>query len=411
MKAPCVFFIILSLLMTQSQAQSPGPVSTNSWRAMLHRVDGNDIIFNLKTAKEDGKLVFYVVNGSEQMRVPDVDVRGDSVLIDMPVFESGFLLKVISPDSLSGIWRRASSKGKIEIPMTASANHPDRFLPTLGAPKADLNGKWQLSFKRSSGKASPAIAEFSQQGAKVTGSILTPFGDDRYLEGIVSGDSLWFSGFDGIHSLLYKAEIIGDSISGVQYSGATSMGMFSGVRSENPTLPNSAAMFLKDGESGKLNFKFKDLDGKMVSIKDPRYKNKVVIIDLMGSWCPNCMDETAFLSKYYNEHKDRGIEVISLAYELTTDFDRSRKSLLKFQKQYNIQYPVLITGVAVTDPQRTEKTLPEFTPIKMFPTTIILGKDGKVRKIDTGFQGPGTGSYYTNYVKEFNELVDKLLTE
>jgi len=96
---------------------------------------------------------------------------------------------------------------------------------------------------------------------------------------------------------------------------------------------------------------------------------------------------------------------------LTTDFERSRNSLLKFQKAYNINYPVLITGVTVTDEQRTEKTLPQFTPIKMFPTTIILDKTGKVRKIDTGFQGPGTGSYYTNYVKEFNELMDKLLAE
>ena len=386
-------------------------VNASFWRAVIHRPDGEGIVFNLRTAIENDSLVFYVVNGGEQLRVPDVKKVGDSLWIDMPVFESGFRFKIINPDSLSGTWQRASSAQQIVLPMTASAKHATRFLPKLGPASQTAQGQWQVLFSRRSGETSPAIATFKQVGEKVTGSILTPYGDDRFLEGIVTGDSLFFSGFDGIHSLLYKAKIDGDSLSGMAFSGASSKQAFSGYKTTNPSLPNEAAMYLKEGQSGKLNFAFKDLEGKIVSINDARYKNKVVIIDLMGSWCPNCMDETAFLSEYYNAHKDKGIEVISLAYELTTDFERSKKSLMKFQKTYNIQYPVLITGVSVSDKERTEKTLPEFTPIKMFPTTIILDKTGKVRKIDTGFQGPGTGSYYTNYVKEFNELMESLLAE
>lgn len=405
------FTILLATVLMVLLAQAQSPVRTSSWRAAIHRPDGNEIVFNLRTATEGNKLVFYVVNGSEEMRVPDVEVNGDSILIQMPVFESGFRLKVVSPDSLSGVWQRASSAGDITIPFTATAKYPARFIASLGAPDKDLSGKWAVTFKSRSGKTSQAIAEFAQKDNRVTGSVLTPYGDDRYLEGVASGDSLWFSGFDGIHSLLYKMKITGDTLRGIQYSGARSQEAFTAIKSENPVLPDLAAMYLKKGESGQLNFNFKDLDGKQVSIKDPRYKGKVVIIDLMGSWCPNCMDETAFLSDFYNKNKDRGIEVISLAYELTTDFERSRKSLLKFQKQYNIQYPVLITGVSVSDSLRTEKTLPQFTPIKMFPTTIILDKSGKVVDIDTGFQGPGTGSYFTNYVKDFNKLIDKLLAE
>lgn len=400
-------FILLLLGYMSVTAQ----VNSSMWRAVIHRADGAGIVFNLRTAIEHDSLIFYVVNGGEQMRVSDVTVKGDSLLIDMPVFESGFRLKVISPDSLSGVWQRASAAHEIVLPLTASARNSTRFDPVLGDAASDVEGKWQVTFKKTSGGTSAAIATFQQKGNVVTGSVLTPYGDDRYLEGIVSGDSLYFSGFDGIHSLLFVAKIEGDSLSGVQYSGATSKQDFTGFKTDNPSLPNEAAMYLKPGVSGHLDFSFKDLDGKEVSIHDERFKDKVVVIDLMGSWCPNCMDETAFLSDYYNANKDRGVEVISLAYELTTDFERSRKSLLKFQKAYNIQYPVLITGVAVTDEQRTEKTLPEFTPIKMFPTTIILDKTGKVVQIDTGFQGPGTGSYYTNYVREFNELMDRLLAQ
>lgn len=403
------YSVLVALLLLSLMGHSQ--ISQSMWRAVIHRPDGEGIVFNLRSVVENDRLVLYVVNGGEQMRVPDVEVKGDSLLVDMPVFESGFRLKIINKDSLSGVWQRASTSQQIIIPVTVSAQHPVRFSPTQGAPNGSVEGKWQVTFTGPSGKTAPAIATLHQQGHIITGSVLTPYGDDRYLEGVLTGDSLYFSGFDGIHSLLFKARVQDDSLTGIQFSGASSKQNFSGFKTDTPSLPDEAAMYLKPGEDGHLDFTFKDLDGKPVSIKDDRFKNKVVIIDLMGSWCPNCMDETAFLSKYYNANKNKGVEVISLAYELTTDFDRSRKSLLKFQKAYDIQYPVLITGVTVTDKERTEKTLPQFTPIKMFPTTIFLDKNGKVRKIDTGFQGPGTGSYYTNYVKEFNELMDQLLAE
>lgn len=78
------------------------------------------------------------------------------------------------------------------------------------------------------------------------------------------------------------------------------------------------------------------------------------------------MDETAFLSNYYRENKNRGVEVIALGYEYSTDFVRSVKSLKKFQERFDVQYPMLITGVKVTDSHRTEKTLPQVTPIRFF---------------------------------------------
>jgi peroxiredoxin len=131
----------------------------------------------------------------------------------------------------------------------------------------------------------------------------------------------------------------------------------------------------------------------------------------MGSWCPNCMDETAFLSEYYNKNKQRGVEIIALAYEYSTNWERSVKSLKKFQERYNVQYTVLNTEVTVNDSLRTEKTLPELTAIKFFPSSVILDKKGKVRKLDTGFNGPATGVHYDIYKKEFEETISNLLGE
>lgn len=398
------FFTSLACISLSAQ----GIISKGFWRAAVIRPDGKEIVFNLRSDEENRKTIFYLDNASEAMKIKEVQIKSDSIIIDMPVFESGFRAKIISKDSLSGVWIRASIGKNIVLPFTAGAKQPARFVPPYGAASKNISGKYSVTFLSDS---EPAIGTFTQTGNKIHGSVLTPTGDDRYLEGIVSADSVWLSGFDGIHALLYTAKIKGDTLTGTVYSGATAKRDFTARLNDNPILPNSAAMYVKDGEDGRLSFTFKDLNGKNISINNPRFKNKVVVIDIMGSWCPNCMDETAFLSDYYKKNKSRGIEMIGLCYELTTDFNRSRNSIEKFKKQFDVQYPLLVTGVSVADPQRTEKTLPQLTPIKMFPTTIILDKTGKVRKIDTGFEGPATGDYYTDYVSEFSTLMDKLLRE
>ena len=176
-------------------------------------------------------------------------------------------------------------------------------------------------------------------------------------------------------------------------------------------LDESSAAFQLKGTANKLDFNFPDLDSNMVSINDDRFKNKVVVIQIMGSWCPNCMDETAFLSTYFNENHQRGVEVIGLAYEYTIDFSRSRKSLSYFKNRFNVKYPILITGVSSSDEMRTEKTLPQMTEIIAFPSMIFIGRDGTVRKTHAGYSGPATGIHHQAFKKEFSEIINALLAE
>ena len=161
----------------------------------------------------------------------------------------------------------------------------------------------------------------------------------------------------------------------------------------------------------KLDFAFKDLKGNVVSINDGKYKNKVVVIQLMGSWCANCLDETKFLSNYYNNDRPKNVEIIALAYEFTTDRNRSIKSIAKFQKLLDVKYPMLITGVAAGDDKKTEKTLPQLTSIKSFPTSIFIDKKGNVSEIHTEFYGPGSGEYYIESKNKFYETIKRLLKE
>ena len=382
------------------------------WRTVLQRPDGQQIVFNFELTETSGKKVLYVLNAGERLLVDSVNVAGDSVSFEMPFFDSGFKGKLTREGNLEGVWiKKLADKDQV-MPFRAVYNQKQRF-PSSVAPVFNITGTWKVGFTSTNHKVTPSVGQFEQKGALLTGTFLTSTGDYRYLEGIVSGDSLKLSGFDGGHAFLFTARIENDStISGGSfYSGLAGTEKWTAKKDANATLPDGYdETKLRHGESS-LNFAFRSIDGKTVSIRDDFYKGKVVVIQIMGSWCPNCMDETRFLSDYYNANKAKGFEVIALAYERTTDYDRSVKLLSAFQKRFNVQYPVLVTGVTVTDTLRTQKTLPQIDEIKAFPTSIYIDKKGKVRKIHTGFTGPGTGKYYEDFKKEFDETIKGMLAE
>ncbi len=394
-----------------SMAISQTALKHGAWRGQLLRKDGKLISFHFDIREEQNKTVLYLVNASERLRVDKISYTKDSVFIEMPVFESYFKAKRISGDRWDGTWTKAGSKDWQVMPFTAQTQltiTPEHITPAA----TDITGRWGVSFTKGDNISRPAIGEWQQKGYTLRGTVLTPTGDYRYLSGVVNGDSLQLSTFDGAHAFLFTAKINSNHeiTGGTFYSGATSSEPWIAVRNEKATLPDVAAMHIKNGD-GKLNFRFLDLDKKPVSINDAKFKNKVVIVQIMGSWCPNCMDETAFLSDYYDRNKQRGVEIIGLAYEYTTDFDRSVKSIRKFKDRFHVNYTLLNTGVTVSDSLRTEKTLPQLTQIKSFPSTIFIGKNGKVALIRAGFEGPGTGMHYEALKKDFEETVNRLLKE
>jgi peroxiredoxin len=382
------------------------------WRAALHRADSNDIVFNYTLEKIHNKPVITIMNGSERIRVDSITCIGDdSMLIKMPVFESAFKAHKVDKDNWEGVWNRGTSSKDIELPFTAKKDSV-RFPLVNGNAKYNITGRWAVSFANDKSKEEGSVGEFVQKGNKLYGTFVTPGGDYRYQEGVVTGNKLFLSGFDGGHAFLFTATIKDNKtiINGTYYSGPKYKEGFTAVKDAKAKVnTNSMAMYLRPGEE-RLNFHFPDLEGKDVSINDSRFKNKVVVIQILGSWCPNCMDETAFLSDYYQKNKQRGVEMMALAYEYSTDFNRSVKSIRKFQQRFDVQYPILVTGVAVSDTLRTEKTLPQVTKIKVFPSTIFIDKKGRVRKFDTGFFGPGTKEY-DEYKREFYKTMDELLRE
>ncbi|MCW3464263.1 TlpA disulfide reductase family protein [Chitinophaga nivalis] len=400
-------------LMTAWQTGSAHDLSNGVWQAKLHRKDGADIVFNFEVKDKAGKKVLYVLNATDKLLVDEVRIAGDSLFIKMPFFDSEFKAAFVSAGEVTGEWIRHLADKDVSIPFSARANTPERF-PVKAQPSGNVTGRWESRFSDATGKSSDnLIGEFKQTGHTVHGTFLSPTGDYRFLDGVVDGDTLKLSTFDGSHAYLFTALVKGDSITAGRFYAGIGDHVEDWVAAKNNAakLPDERTLATVKPGQEQLDFTFPDMNGKKVSIKDARFKNKVVVITLMGSWCPNCMDETGFLSDWYKKNKNRGVEVIGLAYERTPDFEKSRQSLQGFLRRFNVQYPVLITGVTPGDPQKGEKTLPQLTGIKGFPTTIFIDKKGKVKEVHTGFSGPGTGEHYAQFQSDFNRLITTLLEE
>jgi thiol-disulfide isomerase/thioredoxin len=413
-KGISLIFALTVVLFQTGFANIPDPVlKTGIWRAVIQRPDGIDIVFNFSSAVKNGKQVMYVMNAKERLLVDDIQSRGDSLWITMPFFSSGLVAKIVSGNRLEGTYFKKLAGRKQEIPFYAVFGQKERYI-TYSHPQYDINGTWDVTFAGKRKETSKAVGNFLQtKDGKVTGSVLTPSGDYRYLEGLISGDTLKLSGFDGGFATLFTAVITNDSTitSADFYSGLSIHETWTAVKNQSAKLPDEFSYsHVKEGES-KLNFTFPDTKGNKVSISDPYYRGKVVIVQILGSWCPNCMDETAFLSDYYQQNKQKGLEIIGLAYERTDNFNESKKALEPFQNRFQVKYPFLITGVTPSDPEKTEKTLPQIDHINAFPTTLFIDKKGIIRKIHTGFDGPGTGKYYEEFKEEFEKLVTRLLNE
>lgn len=406
-----VFSIFILFCATfQLNAQQSSVIKT-SYRAEIKRADNYNIVFNIVETISSGNVSWIIKNANDEMLVNNISVKADSLLVELPFFDASLLLKK-SKLGYAGEWKKRIPKGEQYMGINIERGK-ERLSLQLGSPKYNVTGRWRVGFINPSGEKSEAMAELKQTGNILTGTFLTPTGDYRFLEGVVSGDSLMMTTFDGSHAYFFAAHISTNKSldMGLFASGPTYLESWTAIRDADMKLNENEAAFQLKGTENKLNFRFPDLDSNLVGINDTKFKNKVVIIQIMGSWCPNCMDETSFLSQFYKKNKQRGVEVIGLAFEYSTDFNRSKNSLIKFKDRFNVDYPMLITGITSSDTLRTEKALPQMTPIIAFPSMIFIGKDGTVRKTHAGYSGPATGVHYEDFKREFEEYVNILLNE
>ncbi len=402
------FFIALisltSVLLMSCQPEKK-ELKAGSWRGVLHTQE-QELPFTFRVTNDSGKYKAYLQNAGEEILLDEIRITGDTVEMMLHIFDASLKAK-IDGDKLTGTFVKYYAP-EANQPFTATYGDNFRFTSEYTTPSTDFSGTYQVIFKTEK-ESYPSVGVFKQDGNHVTGSFLTPTGDYRFLEGNVVDNKLKLSTFDGNHAYLFIAAFEGDTLKGDYYAGKSSHETWSGVKNDQASMPDPGSLTLLKPGYETVEFSFPDLDGKKVSLSDEKFKNKVVILQIFGTWCPNCMDETKFLGPWYIANKERGVEILGLAYERKDDFQYAKDRIEKMKAKLDVTYDFVIAGV--NDKEKAAETLPALNKVVAFPTTIFVGKDGKVKHIHTGFEGPGTGVYYERFQERFNRIVNELLDE
>ena len=384
---------------------------TTRYRATI-KIETGILPFGVELQKKaDNTYETYILNASEKFQTDDAFVSGDSLRIPISLFDAEIVAKMTNKN-LIGIFRKNKGrKSFVQVPFKATLGYNYRFVPTQKtANRMNLQGKWAVNFiNTTTQKKSFAVGIFEQKGNVVTGTFLTTTGDYRYMDGNRVGDSLFLSTFDGSHTFLLKAKIKGVKMTGKFSDSVLGFKNIEATKDDKAQLPDVKKItYLKEGYD-KLNFTFPNEKGDKISLSDDVFKGKVTVVQILGSWCPNCMDESNYLAPFYKKNKDKGLEIVGLAYEKNLDLEFFKTKMLLIRKRFGIEYPLLQAGLNNSD--SATESLPMLNKVIGFPTTLIIDKKGKIRETHTGFSGPGTGKYYTEWVADFERLIDKLLSE
>jgi thiol-disulfide isomerase/thioredoxin len=132
----------------------------------------------------------------------------------------------------------------------------------------------------------------------------------------------------------------------------------------------------------------------------------VLIVNITGTWCPNCHDEAPYLEQLYKKYHDRGLEIVALDFEepeQQTNLSRARA----FVKKYGIEYPYLIAGA----PGELQDKVTQLVNLNTWPATVFVGRDGRVKGVHAGFAGPASGDFYRQLDQEYTSTIERLLSE
>lgn len=353
-----------------------------------------------------------VMNASEHIVFDDIiigrDIRtgDDTFRINLHPYDV-YIKGVFEEDKMRGYYVVQDKKDYFMV-FEAKYGQAHRFNKTPKGTDDNVNGTYQVVFSDTSADKFDAIGEFIQVGQKVTGTFRTETGDFRYLEGQIDDDKLLLSTFDGAHAYLFEADIIGDSLIGIFYSGKHYKTQWKASKATNVFLKNPDSLTTSKKKEEVFRFSFMTPEQHLIDIDHPRYKNKIKIIQIMGSWCPNCMDESNFLNDYLKKNQNPDLIIIGLSFERYADKKKAFERIAKYKSSMQLNYDIAYGGRANKD--SASLALPQLSGIIAFPTMIFVDRNNFIYKIHTGFDGPAT-SQFQKFEKEFHNTAQYLLAK
>lgn len=361
--------------------------------------------FNLEHHHGDWGMTFH--NQDEAIVVDSVVINGDSIFIRMPFFDSEFRGTIQDSAHFSGFWYNYYKGPEYAIPFTAILGNQPRFSGAAAPASLDISGDWEVHFMDSA-DSEPAIGIFQVENGLVRGSFATETGDLRFLAGITTKDSLFLSTFNGSAAYLFRAAVRNDSLVGEFRSGEHWNQPWYGVRNPVFTLADDETLTKLD-PAHPVAFSFPDTDGNLHALSDDKYQGKAVVVEVMGTWCPNCKDQSRLLDELYGKYHKDGLEAVALSFERYPDTARALNAIRHYKEKLGIGYELLYCGLAKRD--SVKQALPFIDRLISYPTTLLIGRDGTVRHIYTGIYGPGTGARYLRFKERMENAIVELLRE
>ncbi len=373
-----------------------------SWRAALD-IAGGPLRFQIVLTAEGGPVEGQLCNATKCDAFSEVTpLEGDSILLGIADYAAAIRASVRG-DSLVGFYRNVGNRGPRTIPFRASrGNWP------VELPGGVLAGKWDAIF-RPEERPSPRVIDLRRTGLGLEGTIISNSGDYGLFWGGAQADSFAMAHFDGSFVYMLTGRLDGDTLRGLFHAGLRTQTPFVAVRSTGRPHLTPPTELVRVDTSGPFQFAFPSIDGEMVTNTDARFRGKVVIVDIFGTWCPTCHDAAPTLVDLYRRYHDRGLEIVGLAYEVTGDSAVDGALLRRYREKYGIEFPLLLAGVNDGDSPST--TQPQLSGPIAFPTTVFIDRSGAVRRVHAGFYGPALVAAHEALRRGFAELVEELLGE
>jgi thiol-disulfide isomerase/thioredoxin len=399
MKKYCSLLILFTIFMASESFAKD--LNAGPWKFTLKTTHA-EVPFIIDFQYQGKKLTGVLKNGEELIPLEDISVVENNLSIPLQAYELSLELSLLDENTLSGKLVRHNKNPEIKTSVLAVHGISERFdLRKKKKSSISLTGKWSLEMVDEKNIKTAGIGSFTQTENRFKGTILSPTGDYRYIEGYVSEKSFEGASFDGVYNYLLRGTIKNGKMEAALLSN--SMTKIYGTLDSKAELPDA----YKQTQINELKFIFPDLKGQNVTLNHSKFKNKPVIVQIFGSWCPNCIDEMNYLIPWYLQNAKRGVEIIALAFERSLSVEDATRQLIKTQKKLKVPYVILQAGSTSED--KPGEKLNGLTNFISFPTTIFLNKKHEVVKVHAGFNGPSTGEFYEKWKVEFNQTVNGLL--
>jgi thiol-disulfide isomerase/thioredoxin len=393
--------VTLGFLLQATLALSAAPSPAGPWTAVLD-LSGGALPFRVEIEAKGPNWSGRLCNGDACQSFSAVRLEGDSVVLEIADY-AAVLKAVVRSDSLVGYYHNVGSRGPRTLPFRAA-----RGRPAVSTAPPRLLGRWDATYYQDLG-TSPRVFEFRNEAGGFTGRIISTTTDYGPFTGRVVGDSFAIGLFDGSFVYLLTARLVGDTLRGIFHAGLRTQTPWTAVRSTGSPHLQSPTEVSRADTSSPIRFAFPDLKGRMVRSDDSRFKGKVVLLDIFGTWCPTCHDATPELLRLYRQYHAKGLEIVGLAFEATGDTATDARQVRRYRDKFGIPFPILLAGI--NDNESIAAALPQLEDVSAFPTSVFVGRDGRVRRIYAGFHGPGAGPRHQRMIGEFEAEIQRLLKE